>query len=136
MGKVIPFRKIKKNTLVQKESVTVAVGFDRIHAILNDDSLSPAERNWVLENMLMQIDEQLEQHKREVEKAERKLHDLVQAAEQEIASVSREHKGKKLSTLLQSWSFAGWRVPKPELGNEKTSLVPSAEGVRVVGKLS
>lgn len=102
MGKVIPFTKIKKNTSAQKESATVAVGFDRIHAILNDDSLSAAERNWILENMLMQIDEQLEQHKREVEKAERKLHDLVQAAEQEIASASRELKGKKLSTFAKA----------------------------------
>lgn len=100
MGKVIPFRKIKKDTPTRTETMTVELGFERIHAILDDDSLTAAERHWILENMLLQIEEQLEQHQKELEKAERKLHDLVQAAEQNIASASLEHHSRKLRRFL------------------------------------
>ncbi|GFO53505.1 hypothetical protein GMSM_05120 [Geomonas sp. Red276] len=56
-----------------------------VEAIMSDYSLSPANRRWILESMLFEIDEQLDVYRRELEQAERKLNATVQAAEHEIA---------------------------------------------------
>ena len=87
MGKVLKFKKAKKH--VEPFSRVAAIEIDdledEVTAILNDFSLTPANRRWILENMLMNIDRQLEAYKKELEKAEQKLETAVKGAEQEIA---------------------------------------------------
>ena len=87
MGKVLPFKRVKQEVKALKEPALDARRFDDdISAILNDYSLTPSNRHWILENMLMNIDEQLEEYKNELERAERKLEALVKSAETEIAA--------------------------------------------------
>lgn len=64
---------------------------DQISAITNDHSLTPANRRWLLENLLMDIDDQLEEYKREMDLAEQKLEAQVQASEREIAVAYQEY---------------------------------------------
>ena len=91
MAKILPFRRTKKEANQKIESVIDKAYMDHdISAILNDYSLTPANRHWILENMLMNIDDQLEEHKRELERAERKLEALVRSAEMEIIQAYSE----------------------------------------------
>ena len=95
MAKILAFSRSKKErveveTAATTTLVAAAVAEDEISAVLNDYSLSPSNRRWILENMLMNIDDQLEAYKKELEKAESKLDALVQTAEQEIALAYRE----------------------------------------------
>ena len=86
MGKVLEFRRVKQEIKKAKEIKAAADDVeDEISDILNDGSLTAANRRWILENMLMNIDDQLEEYKKELEQAELKLDTLVQAAEKEIA---------------------------------------------------
>jgi len=85
MGKVISFKKAQQAIKKRRDAEAHLRGTeDDISAILNDYSLSPANRRWKLENMLMNVDEQLEQYRKDLEKAERKLDALVASAEKEI----------------------------------------------------
>lgn len=87
MGKVLPFKRVKQAVKALQEPALDARRFDDdISAIINDYSLTPSNRHWILENMLMNIDEQLEEYKNELERAERKLEALVKSAETEIAT--------------------------------------------------
>lgn len=92
MGKVLEFRKItqKIKELHQIQALLEDVD-DDISAIVNDYSLTPANRRWLLENMLMDIDDKLEQYKQELNQAERKLELLVRASEQEIEATYNEY---------------------------------------------
>jgi len=92
MGKVLEFRKItqKIKELHQIQALLEDVD-DDISAIVNDYSLTPANRRWLLENMLMDIDDKLEQYKQELNQAERKLELLVRASEQEIEAAYNEY---------------------------------------------
>ena len=81
MGKVIPFRKVKQ----QKQPRDVAM--DGLGAIVNDDSLTAAQRHLILERMLADIDEQLDRSHKELEKAESTLNALVSSAEQSIRQI-------------------------------------------------
>ena len=91
MAKILPFirRKQEAKKLIEPTSDFPHAG-DDISAILNDYSLTPANRHWILENMLMNIDDQLEEYKRELERAERKLNALVQSAEKDIVKAYSE----------------------------------------------
>ena len=92
MGKVIEFKKIsqKIKELHQIQTILEDVD-DDISSIVNDHSLTPANRRWLLENMLMDIDEKLEGYKRELDLAERKLEALVKASEKEIEAAYQEY---------------------------------------------
>ena len=92
MGKVIEFKKLsqKIKELHQIQAVLEDVD-DDISAIVNDFSLTPANRRWLLENMLMDIDDKLEQYKEELDQAERKLEALVRASEKEIEAAYNEY---------------------------------------------
>lgn len=91
MAKILEFRRVKQ----QPKATQVTAAYsdhleDDINAIMNDYSLTPANRRWLLENMLMDIDEQLENYRRELERAETKLATVVHAAENEIEKAYRE----------------------------------------------
>jgi t-SNARE complex subunit (syntaxin) len=92
MGKVLEFKKItqKIRELHQIQTLLEDVD-DDISAIVNDYSLTPANRRWLLENMLMDIDDKLEQYKHELDQAERKLESLVRASEREIEAAYHEY---------------------------------------------
>lgn len=91
MGKVLEFRRVKQEVKKTKEIRAAADDIeDEISGIVNDSSLTAANRHWILENMLMNMDDQLEEYKKELVKAETKLDTLVEAAEREIASAYRE----------------------------------------------
>jgi len=88
MAKILNFRSAKKDVppAVEEAAVETDSLEDDVNAILSDYSLTPANRRWVLENMLMDIDEQLEGYRKELERAELELDAVVQAAEKEIAT--------------------------------------------------
>jgi dsRNA-specific ribonuclease len=94
MAKILEFRKVKQEAKLLQEMLEETVASDAfeqdINAIMNDYSLTPANRRWLLENMLMNIDEKLEAYKKELDQAERKLETVVSAAEREIESAYRE----------------------------------------------
>jgi hypothetical protein len=92
MGKVLEFKKLtqKIKELHQIQNLLEDVD-DDISTIVNDHSLTPANRRWLLENMLMDIDDKLEQYKRELDQAERKLETLVKASEKEIEAAYSEY---------------------------------------------
>jgi len=92
MGKVLEFKKItqKIKELHQIQTLLEDVD-DDISSIVNNYSLTPANRRWLLENMLMDIDDKLEEYKRELDLAERKLEALVKASEKEIANAYNEY---------------------------------------------
>jgi hypothetical protein len=87
MGKVLEFRRVKKEVKKPQEILLEEGALEEdVAAILNDYSLTPANRRWLLENLLMEIDEQLEEYKRELARAENMLDTLVQSAESDILS--------------------------------------------------
>lgn len=91
MGKVLEFRRVKQEVKKPQEILLEMDDLEEgIAAILNDYSLTPANRRWILENMLMDIDEQLEEYKRELERAEKKLDKLVESAETDIVAAYAE----------------------------------------------
>jgi phage-related protein len=92
MAKILEFRRVAKQEVQKMHEIHVDAddSADDISAVINDYSLTPANRRWILENMLMDIDDQLEAYKKELKKAERKLETLVKAAEKEIAAAYSE----------------------------------------------
>ena len=91
MAKILEFRRVKQEVKKTHEPALEADDLENeIWAIMNDYSLTPANRRWILENMLMDMDDQLEEYKKELERAERKLHTVVKAAEKEIATAYNE----------------------------------------------
>lgn len=91
MAKILQFRRTKQEAKVKHVPALEPDEFeDDVNAILNDYTLTPANRRWLLENMLMDIDDQLEEYRRELEKAERKLQRMVTSAEKDIESAYRE----------------------------------------------
>jgi len=91
MGKVLQFRRVKQEVKGSNFRMIALDGLDDdVSSIVNDYSLTPANRHWLLENMLMNVDDQLERYKKELEQAERKLDKVVQAAEEEIAAAYSE----------------------------------------------
>ena len=92
MGKILQFKQASKETReLQGIKVLIEDVDDDISAIVNDFSLTPANRRWLLENMLMDIDDKLEQYKHELDQAERKLEALVKASEKEIEAAYIEY---------------------------------------------
>jgi len=86
MAKIISFQKMKQAIQIRKDTEQLTRDAeDDISSILNDYSLTPAHRRWKLENMLMNVDEQLEQYRKELEAAERRLNAVVASAENDIA---------------------------------------------------
>jgi hypothetical protein len=87
MGKVLEFKRVKKAV---KELNTLDIQADGIgsyiDAVMNDYSLTVANRHWILQNMLMDIDDELAGYSKELEVAEKKLDTLVKSAEKEIAA--------------------------------------------------
>jgi hypothetical protein len=92
MGKILEFGK-KRRKLAQAGQLQVSPEHleDEISAVANDHSLPPAQRRWLLENLLMDMDEQLEAYKREMELAEREMEATVRASEREIEAAYREY---------------------------------------------
>ncbi|MBU5638400.1 hypothetical protein KOM00_16870 [Geomonas sp. Red69] len=95
MGKIISLEQTRQAIKKRREAEALLRSTeDDITVILNDYSLTPANRRWKLENMLMDVDEQLDQYRRELEAAERKLNALVASAEGEIARAYGEFESK------------------------------------------
>jgi transcriptional regulator with PAS, ATPase and Fis domain len=91
MAKILEFRRVKQEKKAQQEPVLKRDHLEEdVQAIMNDYSLTPANRRWILENMLMEIDEQLEAYKKELEQAERRLERVVKSAEHEIVAAYSE----------------------------------------------
>ena len=91
MAKILEFRRIIKDVEeLHKSPVAADEIEDYISAVINDYSLTVANRHWLLDNMLMDIDDQLDDYKKELEEAERKLDTLVKSAEREIEAAYRE----------------------------------------------
>jgi len=91
MAKIIQFKKMQQAIKKRRDTEAHLQGIeDDISAILNDYSLTPSNRRWKLENMLMNVDEQLEQYRKELEQAELKLGTLVTSAEMEISRAYAE----------------------------------------------
>ena len=92
MGKVLEFKKITQKIKELHRIQTLLEDVDDdISAIVHDYSLTPANRRWLLENMLMNIDDRLGEYKRELDLAERKLEALVTASEKEIEAAYKEY---------------------------------------------
>jgi hypothetical protein len=92
MGKVLEFKRVTKGVEEAKLAHALLEDIDDdIGAIVNDYSLTPANRRWLLENMLMDIDDQLEGYKRELERAEMKLAALVETGAKEIEAAYNEY---------------------------------------------
>jgi septal ring factor EnvC (AmiA/AmiB activator) len=92
MGKILQFKKIAPAVQEMREiEALLAEVDDDISAIVNDFSLTPANRRWLLENMLMDIDDKLEHYKQQLHQAERRLALLVKASEQEIEAAYSEY---------------------------------------------
>lgn len=91
MGKVLQF---KRTTQAVAETHPFDLKKDDIDgyisAVISDYSLTVANRHWILENLLMDIDDELEGYKKALDAAEVKLDTLVKAAEREIAAAYRE----------------------------------------------
>jgi hypothetical protein len=86
MAKILEFKRkqeVQKPRHVSVESDDLE---DEINAIMSDYSLPPANRRWLLENMLAEIEEQLEEYKQGLESAETKLDTLVKSAETDIVA--------------------------------------------------
>ena len=91
MGKILEFNSARKQVKKHYDASEPNIeADDSISAILNDHSLTVANRHWLLENLLMNIDEQLEAYRKELDRAESRLDTLVKSAEKEIASAYRE----------------------------------------------
>lgn len=131
MAKILEFRRVKQEAKLLQEMLDDAVdpeSFERdIDTIMNDHSLTPANRRWLLENMLMDIDEKLEAYKRELQKAERRLETVVSAAEREIESAYREFdrhvrgmtkEVKQLTRTRRSRSPQGGDAPEHDPGHQ------------------
>jgi CBS-domain-containing membrane protein len=101
MGKVLEFKKVarKIKELHQIQTIREDVD-DDISTIVNDHSLTPSNRRWLLENMLMDIDEKLEEYKLELDLAERKLEALVRSSEKEIAAAYKEYIARVMSLTV------------------------------------
>ena len=85
MAKILQFKRMKKEV---EELTKVDHKVDDIEgyvsAVIENYSLTVANRHWILENMLMDIDDQLEGYKKELEEAEKRLDTMVRLAEKEI----------------------------------------------------
>ncbi|HJV35804.1 hypothetical protein [Geomonas sp.] len=91
MGKVLEFRRVKQDVKFKQEPVVEVDELEEdILAIMNDYSLTPSNRRYILENMLMDIDEQLDEYRKELERAELKLNSMVNAAEEDIIAAYGE----------------------------------------------
>lgn len=108
MAKIISFEKMQQAIKKRRETeAELRNTEDDITAILNDYSLTPANRRWKLENMLMNVDEQLEYYKKELEGAERKLNALVTSAENDIARAYGEFEAKVRGMTLAVRKLTG-----------------------------
>ena len=107
MGKILEFKKVtrKIKELHQIQTILEDVD-DDISTIVNDHSLTPSNRRWLLENMLMDIDEKLEEYKRELNLAERKLEALVKSSEKEIEAAYKEYIARVTSLTVSVKSLS------------------------------
>ncbi|WP_224983914.1 hypothetical protein [Geomonas agri] len=114
MAKIISLEKTRQAIKKRREAEALLRGTeDDITAILNDYSLTPANRRWKLENMLMDVDEQLEQYRKDLEAAERKLNALVARAEGEIARAYGEFESKVSGMTMAVRKLTGSPHPEP-----------------------
>lgn len=85
MAKILQFKRVKTEV---EEPTKIDHEVDHIEgylsAVIENYSLTVANRHWILENMLMDICDQLEGYKKELEEAEKRLDTLVKMAEKEI----------------------------------------------------
>jgi len=92
MAKILQFKRATQAVATTSEANALLEDVeDDISAIVNDYSLTSANRRWLLENMLMNIDDKLEEYKRELDRAERKLESLAQSGEKEIEAAYNEY---------------------------------------------
>jgi hypothetical protein len=123
MGKVLEFKRVEKEVkdLQYFDIETDGIG-QYIEAVMNDYSLTVANRHWILQNMLMDMDDQLAGYSRELNEAEKKLDTLVQAAEQEIAAAYSEFYAH-VGGLTQAVKNLTMGAPRRSLLQESGKLV-------------
>ena len=119
MAKVISLQKMKQAIAKRKESEAKIRGTeDEIARIVNDYSLTSAHRHWKLENLLMNMDDQLEQYKRELESAERTLNKMVAAAENDILKAHDEYESR-VRVLTRAVEKLAVLPPRRDEGGER-----------------
>jgi hypothetical protein len=102
MGKVLPFKRIDREFPAPTSAEADTDDLESyIGSILGDCSLTVANRYWILENLLMDLDDQLEEYRRSLEVAEKRLELQVQDAERQIAAAYFEF-NDHVSTMTQA----------------------------------
>ncbi|GFO67508.1 hypothetical protein GMLC_10870 [Geomonas limicola] len=96
MAKILEFKKITAHLKAELQHFRESrpETDDEISRIVNDPSLTPAQRRWLLENLLMDLDEKLEAYKHELELAEKRLERVVKASERQIEAAYAEYLGR------------------------------------------
>ncbi|WP_183353591.1 hypothetical protein [Geomonas silvestris] len=89
MAKILEFKRITAR--LKAELKQHPESDDAIDRIVNDPSLPPAQRRWLLENLLMDLDEKLQEYKHELELAEKRLERVVSASQRQIEAAYAEY---------------------------------------------
>jgi predicted phage tail protein len=104
MAKILEFKRVKRKVEKTYREMWLSDDLEAdVDAIMNDFSLTPANRRWILESMLMDIDDRLQEYKRELQRAERKLNSMVKTAEKEIVAAYSdfEHSVRGMTQAVQ-----------------------------------
>lgn len=93
MAKILEFKRITARLKAELRHLqeTHPESDDAIDRIVNDPSLTPAQRRWMLENLLMDLDEKLQDYKNELELAEKRLERVVSASQRQIEAAYAEY---------------------------------------------
>jgi len=93
MAKILEFKKIAATLKAELQHLRESHpgADDEIERIVNDPSLTPAQRRWLLENLLMDLDEKLQGYKHELELAEKRLERVVNASQRQIELAYAEY---------------------------------------------
>jgi hypothetical protein len=123
MGKVLEFKR-RNSAVINSYDTKIHVdeSDDAISAIINNTSLTVANRHWLLENLLMDMDDQLEAFRQELERAESRLNTLVNTAELEIAQAYHEYDARLgvMTRAVRKLTVASSPEPPPNRGADRT----------------
>lgn len=127
MAKVISLQKVRQAIQKRRETEEqLRDTEDVITAIMNDHSLAHSVKRFRLENMLMNVDEQLELYRKEMESAERTLNAMVAAAERDISRAYGEFEAQMRGMTLAVRKLTG--AGQRDSGSEGSETCGPAEG--------
>lgn len=128
MAKIISLQKVRQAIQKRRETEEqLRDTEDVITAIMNDHSLAHNVKRFRLENMLMNVDEQLEQYKKEMETAERTLNAMVAVAERDIARAYGEFEAQMRGMTLAIRKLTG-TGPRASAADQSDACPGPAEG--------